>query len=184
MVPSIAQLVERWTVEVIVIHRSLVRIRLEGVEFFSPKFQVNSPCILFRSIQLLYIHVHTNSFFFLAAYNVPDLEKKPTATVSRPLRGHLSRVTSLYIPTYPHIVASWIELHVVYKGIHVQHHTSLGDSVWGIPLLYYMYMSQAHYACNNFFDLFSLWMLWVARIRRESWRRCWRDSRHKSEQGG
>ena len=28
--PSIAQLVERWTVVVMVIHRSLVRIRLEG----------------------------------------------------------------------------------------------------------------------------------------------------------
>ena len=28
--PSIAQLVERWTVVVIVIHRSLVQIRLEG----------------------------------------------------------------------------------------------------------------------------------------------------------
>ena len=34
MVPSIAQLVERWTVEEIVIHRSLVRIRLEGLFFF------------------------------------------------------------------------------------------------------------------------------------------------------
>ena len=32
--PSIAQLVERWTVEVVVIHRSLVRIRLEGLSFF------------------------------------------------------------------------------------------------------------------------------------------------------
>ena len=30
--------------------------------------------------------------FFLTAYNVPDLEKKPTATVIRPLRGHLSTV--------------------------------------------------------------------------------------------
>ena len=28
--PSIAQLVERWTVVEVVIHRSLVRIRLEG----------------------------------------------------------------------------------------------------------------------------------------------------------
>ena len=34
MVPSIAQLVERWTVEVFVaIHRSLVQIRLEGSLF-------------------------------------------------------------------------------------------------------------------------------------------------------
>ena len=32
--PSIAQLVERWTVEVMEIHRSLVRIRLEGLFFF------------------------------------------------------------------------------------------------------------------------------------------------------
>ena len=31
--PSIAQLVERWTVVVMVIHRSLVRIRLEGLFF-------------------------------------------------------------------------------------------------------------------------------------------------------
>ena len=35
------------------------------------------------------------AFILLTAYNVPDLEKKPTATVSRPLRGHLSRVTTL-----------------------------------------------------------------------------------------
>ena len=35
VVPSIAQLVERWTVEVVVIHRSLVRIRLEGLIFSS-----------------------------------------------------------------------------------------------------------------------------------------------------
>ena len=26
------------------------------------------------------------------AYNEPDLERKPTTTVYRPLRGHLSRV--------------------------------------------------------------------------------------------
>ena len=32
--PSIAQLVERWTVDVADIHRSLVRIRLEGYQFF------------------------------------------------------------------------------------------------------------------------------------------------------
>ena len=34
--PSIAQLVERWTVVEVVIHRSLVQIRLEG--FFSSSF--------------------------------------------------------------------------------------------------------------------------------------------------
>ena len=30
-----------------------------------------------------------------SAYNEPDLEKKPTTTVVRPLRGHLSRVSSV-----------------------------------------------------------------------------------------
>ena len=45
--PSIAQLVERWTVVVEVIHRSLVRIRLEGY-FFSP-----------------FIHCHFYFSFFL-----------------------------------------------------------------------------------------------------------------------
>ena len=29
------------------------------------------------------------------AYNEPDLERKPTTTVHRPLRGHLSRVCTL-----------------------------------------------------------------------------------------
>ena len=33
--PSIAQLVERWTVVEVVIHRSLVRIRLEGCNIFA-----------------------------------------------------------------------------------------------------------------------------------------------------
>ena len=33
MCPSIAQLVERWTVVEVVIHRSLVQIRLEGFLF-------------------------------------------------------------------------------------------------------------------------------------------------------
>ncbi len=32
--PSVAQLVERWTVEVIEIHRSLVQIRSEGENFY------------------------------------------------------------------------------------------------------------------------------------------------------
>ena len=38
------------------------------------------------------MHTMDDTLSSLTAYNVPDLEKKPTATVSRPLRGHLSRV--------------------------------------------------------------------------------------------
>ena len=93
---------------VIVIHRSLVRIRLEGL-IFSPNTLFRSTLVLYLHVQhctlhsicklpfVLYLTLQYYYFFFLIAYNVPDLEKKPTATVIRPLRGHLSTVARLLL---------------------------------------------------------------------------------------
>ena len=65
-VPSIAQLVERWTVVGLRkagIHRSLVRIRLEGVSF-SYRDEQNLYSSQFYYFMRIYVHAHQCTYYF------------------------------------------------------------------------------------------------------------------------